>query len=219
LSQSLDEVLHIAPAVWPGKPLKNQPGDLTRFVPSGVGLGAPAVMNPWDTLDSVMQRRDYYGFTPPSPHPFLNAPINDECGGVVYFDASPPEEQFDALLQLLRVYMRKTDYAAFLGKAKDVMAERYVEQLRLISKGAVAYIFGAEINEETSPLVTQNLAARDALWAFIQDQQATLDRSALRGTLGGDGDWAKETLGFGFMIENSYHGVYRIWSRPWLVTK
>ena len=36
---------------------------------------------------------------------------------------------------------------------------------------------------------------------------------------GGDGDWAKESLCFGLMVENGYQGVYRIWSRAWLVTK
>ena len=41
----------------------------------------------------------------------------------------------------------------------------------------------------------------------------------LRGTLGGDGDWAKESLAFGFFVENTYWSVYRLWSRPWLVTK
>jgi hypothetical protein len=41
----------------------------------------------------------------------------------------------------------------------------------------------------------------------------------LSGTFGGDGDWAQESLCFGFMIENAYHGVYRMWSRAWLITK
>jgi hypothetical protein len=31
--------------------------------------------------------------------------------------------------------------------------------------------------------------------------------------------WAKETLGFGLMVENAYQGVYRVWSRPWLMAK
>jgi hypothetical protein len=26
-------------------------------------------------------------------------------------------------------------------------------------------------------------------------------------------------VAFGFMVENEYQGVYRIWSRAWLVTK
>jgi hypothetical protein len=34
---------------------------------------------------------------------------------------------------------------------------------------------------------------------------------------GGDGERAKESLAFGFMVENAYYGVYRIWSRAWLV--
>jgi hypothetical protein len=42
---------------------------------------------------------------------------------------------------------------------------------------------------------------------------------ALSGTAGGDGDWAKEALVSGFMVQNSYWAVYRLWSRAWLVTK
>jgi hypothetical protein len=49
-----------------------------------------------------------------------------------------------------------------------------------------------------------------ARWAFTDK---------LSGTLGGDGDWAKESLAFGFLVENSYWAVYRVWSRPRLVTK
>ncbi|MEI9999893.1 MAG: hypothetical protein WDO13_12425 [Verrucomicrobiota bacterium] len=43
--------------------------------------------------------------------------------------------------------------------------------------------------------------------------------SQLRGTFGGDGDWAKESLCFGLLVENNDLGVYRLWSRAWLVTK
>jgi hypothetical protein len=41
----------------------------------------------------------------------------------------------------------------------------------------------------------------------------------LSGKFGGDGDFAKEALCFGFMEENRPYSVYRIWSRAWLVTK
>jgi hypothetical protein len=37
--------------------------------------------------------------------------------------------------------------------------------------------------------------------------------------MGGDADWAKESLAYGSMVENAYRGVYRLWSRTWLVTK
>jgi hypothetical protein len=36
---------------------------------------------------------------------------------------------------------------------------------------------------------------------------------------GGDGDFAKEALCFGFMVENHPWAVYRVWSRAWLVSK
>lgn len=36
---------------------------------------------------------------------------------------------------------------------------------------------------------------------------------------GGDGEWARESLAFGFLVENQYHSIYRIWTRAWLVTK
>ena len=37
--------------------------------------------------------------------------------------------------------------------------------------------------------------------------------------MGGDGDMADEVLAFGFMVENSYYGIYRIWGRAWLIKK
>lgn len=32
-------------------------------------------------------------------------------------------------------------------------------------------------------------------------------------------NFEQEALGFGFMIENAYYGIYRFWSRAWLCTK
>jgi hypothetical protein len=83
-------------------------------------------------------------------------------------------------------------------------------------------LFAALSSEECSALPPQNSTLGDALWAFIQHQQEALGNGyshKLEGMLGGDGDWARETLAFGFMVENAYQGVYRIWSRAWLVTK
>jgi hypothetical protein len=42
-------------------------------------------------------------------------------------------------------------------------------------------------------------------WAFTDKLSGTLEGE-------GDGDWAKESLALGCP-------VYRVWSRPWLVTK
>jgi hypothetical protein len=95
-----------------------------------------------------------------------------------------------------------------------------VEQLRIVSRLTLPGLFGAALNDETMPLVRQALTVGDALWAFIENQERTWGApGALGGAMGGDGDWAKESLGYGFMVENAYFGVYRIWGRAWLVTK
>lgn len=216
----INQALSIAPSLWPGPPLDVQPGDLTRFVPAGLGLDAPPVIRPWDRLEDVARRPDYYGFNAPSSHPFLNAPVNDSAGGVIYFDGRPPRGQLDAALSLLEVRTDTSEYAAFWAASSNPLDERYLEQLRLISPPALVNLFAVQPHEGTEPLVKQKLTVGEALWRFIEIQQQKYNRLwALDGVMGGDGDWAKESLAFGFVVENAYHGVYRIWSRAWLVTK
>ncbi len=219
MNHELAEVVRIAPEVWPGEPLYMQPGNLAQFVPSGLGLGVPAVMSPWDNLEDLGKRGGFYAFSTPSIHPFLNAPTNDACAGVVYFNGRATREQFDSLLRLLEVQTVLTDYAAFWRESGNPVEERYLEQLRIVSRGALVSIFNAETGEQQQVLFAQTLPVKDALWAFLENQQTVWSRNSLRGKMGGDGDWAKETLGFGFMVENSYHAVYRLWSRAWLLTK
>ena len=78
-------------------------------------------------------------------------------------------------------------------------------------------IFGAdEPPVKSAPKAT----LKDAVTAFIEAERTYwYETASLAGTLGGDGDWAKEYLGFGFMAENVSHRIYRLWSRPYLVTK
>ena len=71
-------------------------------------------------------------------------------------------------------------------------------------------------------MTTQTVSIGDLIWKFIEDQQREYGKgysAQLDGLFGGDGDWAKEKLAFGFLVENEYQGVYRLWSRAWLVTK
>jgi hypothetical protein len=51
------------------------------------------------------------------------------------------------------------------------------------------------------------------------NEKGRIYSSKLRGTASGDNDWARESLGFGFHMENTYWGICRIWSRSWLLTK
>ena len=139
----LDKVVTIAPDVWPGEALELQPGDLSMFTPLGLGLGAPLVMRPWDNLDDLAKQGSYYGLDRRTGHPLLDAPLTGSSGGTVYFDGSPDKNDIDALLRLLTVHSDSTDYAVFLGEAKDPGQERFLTQMRLISQFALRSLFGA----------------------------------------------------------------------------
>ena len=219
MDTKLSDRITLAPAKWPeGKP-EAEPGDLTLFVPNGLGLAAPLIMGPHDRLEDAFKRRDFYGFTAPSANPLLNAPLNDDKGGVVYLHGYLKREELQSLLSLMGGSDRTREYAAFWSKSENVQTDRYVEQLRIVPKGAIQSLFRAPAEKAGAELIKQQLTVEEALWAFVEDQQARYDSSALTGCLGGDGDWAKERLAFGLMVENSYWGVCRIWSRAWLITK
>jgi hypothetical protein len=218
----LSEKIKLAPAQWPeGKPKTGEPGDLRFFVPHGLGLGGPLIMMPHDTLDDMLKRPSFYGFTEPSTNPLKNAPVNDERGGVVYLSGRVTREEIQSLATMMGAWGPWKEYAAFWSKSENVMEDRYVEQLRIVAKGAVEGLFGASTLNEGAELTKQTLSVDEALWAFVESQRKRYEEDswALQGLMGGDGDWAKERLAFGMMVENAYWGVCRIWSRAWLITK
>lgn len=211
------------PSDWPGHELPIMPGDFTKYVPQGLGLGRPLVVRPWDDPFGVLSRPDYYGFDPPESDPVRAAPSNLSGGGVIYFHEHVDDQVVRAVLSAMEVQMIRRDFAAFRGDAKDTQHERFLTQLRIISRSALSHLFGA--GEYMAPLGQQVLTIEEAVLGFLHDERARWNdpryaySARLSGTLGGDGDWAKEALAFGFMVENGYWGVYRVWSRPWLVTK
>src|SRR5262249_5580998 len=97
----------------------------------------------------------------------------------------------------------------------------YLEQLKLISPSAME-----RFPQRFRPwCVQQELTISEALWAFYQFERARFnpDNSVfpqeLNGMIGGDGDYEREELAFGMIVEDSQAGVYRIWSRAALCTK
>lgn len=92
----------------------------------------------------------------------------------------------------------------------------------MVSRFALKYAFGTLSEEEYASLSEQPFTVGELVWRFIEDQQQHYGSGysrELEVVMGGDGDWAKETLAFGFMVENEYQSVCRVWSRAWLVTK
>ncbi len=99
-------------------------------------------------------------------------------------------------------------------------------QMRIVTSSALYLMYRAIDDAGSRAFPEQELTLREALWAFIEHEKERWGTSftqdeekGLMGLFGGDGDFAREQLAFGFMIENGDTGVYRIWSRAWLVTK
>jgi hypothetical protein len=208
--------VRLSAADWPQSCREPGPGDLQIFVPQGFGLGAPAIVTPY----SGPPQQGYYGFHEAQAHPFLNGPLTESSGGTLYFDDNASLETLQGALSLMGVY-QTADYAAFGNNSNDPVSERYLDQMRLVSHSALTSMFGVTMTEL---LPKQTLHVPAAVCAFVSAQKSKWnDRyafsSRLAGTAGGDGDWAKESLAFGFHVENTYWGIYRVWSRSWLVTK
>jgi hypothetical protein len=221
MTDDLEGFVKLAPAVWPGAPLRAQPGDLSLFAPMGNGVGASLVVLPWDSARSVAARGSYYGFHPHSGHPFLGAPITECGGGTVYFAGDCERADFEVLLRMMGVEGRGRQFAAFARAAEDPGQEGYLTQLRLVSGFALKHMFGVREDPQFEALTAQSSSVLEVLWRFVEHftQRHRAGDYDLDGALGGDGDWASEQLGFGLMVENEYHSIYRIWTRAWLVTK
>jgi len=194
--------LVVSPAIWPGKNLQVQPGDLSKFAPYGNGV---------------------YGYQINSLEPIKGDPPQEKSGGIIYFGNAVKKEDFSGFLRMMGVRADHKDYAAFVQKSLYPVEDRYFNQLRLISKFGLKYMFGAIDDGEYKLFKDQKLTIGETFWEFIESEKGrfgtSFGDSRIEGKMGGDGEYAREQLSFGFMLENEYHQVYRIWSRAWLVTK
>ena len=194
VAELLRPLARLAPAVWPGRHLPLQPGDLDHFFTDRGG------------------GEDY--------HPFRNAPTTAPAGGVVYLPAAPRRDDFLTLLRLLGVDDgERTEYAAFAAAAEDPQRDRYLVQIRTITPWRLERWFGARGDPA---LLRQERPLAELLWAFVGHQQAmwgtaAADPRAPAGALGGDHGAGREELAFGFMVEGP--GIYRLWSRACLSAK
>jgi hypothetical protein len=218
----MEDIIRVLPADW-NLGRAGLPGDLRRFAPGGFAASGPLLMRPWDRLENFGQVQDYYGAEAPHGDPISAAPRTLAAGGVVYFDDGRSPEDLSTMFRMMGAWLADKAYAAFVARSSDTLADRYLEQMRIVGHGALPHLFGAP-REEVAALGEQPLTIGEALVAFVRRREAIWnDGSAfsgkLAGSLGGDGDWAKEALAFGFAVENGHWCVYRIWSRPWLVTK
>ena len=209
---NLGDKIRISPPIWPDHRLDIQPGDLSKFVPYGNGV---------------------YGYQDrKGSNPFTSAPSQEACGGAIYFGNGVTKEDFKAFMRIVEVQSAhvvkpsKKDFAVFTAESKQPGKDGYLVQMRIVSRFGLRFMFGALTDAEYEKFPEQELTMAEALWSFIEQESGHWGtkfwqdgEKGLQGLFGGDGDFAREELAFGFMLENDYHHVYRIWSRAWLVTK
>jgi hypothetical protein len=184
---------------WPGRALALMPGDLSRWMPQG--CMAPRREDP--------QPEPYLGEVP-GTGPIREAHSSVPHGGVLFFDDPREWAKLRGALELMGVYLKSKTYAVFRGATLDPAEDRYLHQVRIATHAALARYFKA--NAEAEALPEQPIPIGAYIETFIAEQQGKWNDGrqfsrVLEGILGGDGDSAREVLGFGFAVESAYLGV------------
>lgn len=219
----IEHIAPLLPADWPGRQLEMMPGDLGIYVTSGFGASVTPVVQPWDKLETLGRQQSYVDLDAEDFEPILGAPSSDPAGGCIYFDDDIDDDDLSTVLRVMGVQGALRDYVLFGAESADPREDRFLDQVRIVSRGALTHLFNVPA-ELVGALPKPAAPLETLIQTFIKAQREKWNDpryafgGKLAGTLGG-GDWAKESLAFGFLMENQYWQVMRIWSRPWLVTK
>lgn len=110
-------------------------------------------------------------------------------------------------------------YAAFYQET-DCTHTWFLSQLRIVTCFALKNLFGLLSPLECKTYPEQTLTMREAIWGFMQSERSKYSTklgsqtiSNLQKSEHDDFQKFNKELGFGFMVEDSHHGVYRIWSK------
>lgn len=182
---------------------KIQPGDFSQFAPQGNGV---------------------YGYQENSFRPIKDCPEQEACSGVIYFENSIKEENFKGFLEMMGIRGKDKDYAVFIQESSNPYQDKYLKQMRIVPKFALKCMFNSIDDEAYKSFKEQELTYQEALWEFMKSEEENwgisfMSSPKLVGIMGGDGYFGREELSFGFMLENEYYNITRIWSRAWIVTK
>jgi hypothetical protein len=92
----------------------------------------------------------------------------------------------------------------------------YLRKLVIADRFALRFLYNSLSEAEYNSLPEQPLDVAELVKAFVADELVKYGTSFtspdLDGKFGGDGDFAREKLSFGFAIENSHYKVISVWS-------
>lgn len=219
MTNSIADWVRISPAVLSSRTVPVQPGDLGRFAPMGRGRIGP-VPPDLDDFGPALGNPDLFSLTAHHSHPVLNSPITEPTGGTLYLDGEPAAADLASALRLLGVPTDATDYAAFVLSASKPAEERYMTQLRIVRRVALSALYDALSETELRSFPRQPLTVGGLMGKFIETEQqiwGTGISPKLEELFSTPKQRFRAALSFGLMIENAFYGVYRLWSRAWLL--
>lgn len=190
-------------------------------------IGESGVIDP--TIDTPAGNGVYGYQSKGYGRPEQYAPIHEAAGGFLFLPNDAPEEFVDGLVAISGLastdYRRSNRYGVQVIDAPEGMESDlgYLRKLIIADRFALVSLYGCISEAEYDMLPEQPLDVAELVKAFMEDERKKYGTSygapKLEGKFGGDGYWAREELGFGFAIENTYTPVISVWSRAWLVTK
>lgn len=137
--------------------------------------------------------------------------------GLLYFDDFRySRDKLVSALNLLGI-QDGSKYSIFSLRTTD-RGQGFITQARFVSDFAMKYYFNIKDEEEVAK---QPIGMVDAIISFIESEIHNFGSEANLCKHFGieipfDGSFG---LGFGFLVENSYYNIYRIWSRPVFYSK
>lgn len=198
---NLDERIRVSPPEWPDSQLQVRPGDLSIFFKENQRHGN---------------------------NPFQSAHPCEEKGGTVYFGNDIRRSDLNVLLFILggERILTSDDYAVFTGESQNPKEDGYISQMRLVSHHGLQCGFNTPSEKLKSDLPAQDLPCSSAIWSFIECECARWGtyfghdwKKGLRPLFLEDHNDTRVELSFGIAVESSYYGIFRLWSRGWLVSK
>jgi len=219
MTESIAQWVDVSSTRWPSRKLPVEPGDLSRFAPMGRGRVGFVPLE-FDAGSAPQTNSELFSLTSHQNNPFLGAPITEPTGGTIYLDGEPDLNALAATLGLLGVTVDATDYAAFVSVSRKPSEDRYLTQLRIVRRVALAALYDALSEDELRAFPRQRLTVGDLVRRFVECEQrnwGTGLSAKLKAHLGRGGERFNATLAFGLMVENAFYGVYRLWSRAWLL--